>query len=329
MGSIIFNDNSITNIDTTRLFFNPVCPQYTITAMSNPTAGGTTAGAGEYFVNDLVTLTAIPAEGYYFVNWTEDWNIVSTDPDYSFTVDGDRDLVANFMTNTYTITATANPATGGTTTGAGKYYLNEEATLTTIPDEGYSFVNWTEDGNLISIDPVYSFTVTEDRYLTARFIINTYSITAIASPFYGGTISGDGIYKYGVLASMTAAPHSNYSFDKWTVDGETVSMDKDYSFIVVQSLELVANFVAGDGIDDTENVIAEVYPNPTDGYVRIGCDNMTQVTVLTFSGAALYVDQNVTDNVISIDMRNYKDGMYIIRITTTDGIINRKVVKIR
>ena len=51
-------------------------------------------------------VTAIPNEGYIFVNWTEDEEIVSTDAAYTFTVTGDRDLVANFEATTPTIQQT-------------------------------------------------------------------------------------------------------------------------------------------------------------------------------------------------------------------------------
>ena len=42
------------------------------------------------------TVTAMPKEGCTFLNWTEDGTVVSTDPEYTFTVTGDRELVANF-----------------------------------------------------------------------------------------------------------------------------------------------------------------------------------------------------------------------------------------
>ena len=42
------------------------------------------------------TVTATANEGYAFVNWTENGVEVSTEPDYSFVVTSNRDLVANF-----------------------------------------------------------------------------------------------------------------------------------------------------------------------------------------------------------------------------------------
>ena len=57
---------------------------------------GTVEGAGEYIENAEVTLTATPAEGYEFVNWTVADSIVSTENPYTFNVTADVALVANF-----------------------------------------------------------------------------------------------------------------------------------------------------------------------------------------------------------------------------------------
>ena len=60
-------------------------------------------------------LTAIPFEGYHFVNWTENGSVVSTEAVYSFTVESSRTLVANFS-DQLLVTATATPTEGGTVT---------------------------------------------------------------------------------------------------------------------------------------------------------------------------------------------------------------------
>ncbi|MBR6550287.1 MAG: hypothetical protein IKT71_03700, partial [Paludibacteraceae bacterium] len=57
---------------------------------------GTVEGAGEYEEGAEATLTATPAEGYEFVNWTVGDSIVSTENPYSFVVTADVALVANF-----------------------------------------------------------------------------------------------------------------------------------------------------------------------------------------------------------------------------------------
>ena len=51
---------------------------------------------GYHKYGDEIEVIAIPFEDAYFVNWTEEDDVVSTDRFYTFTATSDRDLVANF-----------------------------------------------------------------------------------------------------------------------------------------------------------------------------------------------------------------------------------------
>ena len=91
------------------------CPSavtYTITATANPTEGGTITGAGTYDHDASCTLTATANDGYTFVNWTENDEVVATEATYSFEVTADRELVANFEEVVTTITQNSTFSTG-------------------------------------------------------------------------------------------------------------------------------------------------------------------------------------------------------------------------
>ena len=145
---------------------------YYIGVSSNPTIGGTTTGAGNYENGAICTLTATPSPGYTFTNWTEDGNPQTSNPVYSFTVTESRNLVANFVASSYTISAYADPFIGGSVVGAGTYGYQQTCTLTATASQGYNFVCWTENGANVSSNPTYSFTVTADRNLVATFTVS-------------------------------------------------------------------------------------------------------------------------------------------------------------
>ncbi len=71
---------------------------------------------------------------------------------------------------TYSVVAEVNPSNGGCVSGAGNIVEYEMATLTAEAEEGYAFVNWTENGRVVSDDSEYSFMVLEDRTLVANFV---------------------------------------------------------------------------------------------------------------------------------------------------------------
>ena len=139
-------------------------------------------------------MTATANEGYTFANWTLNGTVVGTNPTITFTVSGSAAYVANFSVNSYEITASANPTAGGTVTGANTYNFGEQATLTVSANTGYTFINWTENGNVVSTSPTYSFTVEGPRTLVANFSVNGYEITASTNPTGAGTITGTGPY---------------------------------------------------------------------------------------------------------------------------------------
>jgi len=61
-----------------------------------PEKGGNVDGGGTYEKGEQIIIEADPAEGCEFVNWTEDGEEVSTNSEYAFEVEQDRELVANF-----------------------------------------------------------------------------------------------------------------------------------------------------------------------------------------------------------------------------------------
>ena len=75
-------------------------------------------------------------------------------------------------TTSYSISATANPANGGTVSGGGTYEQGQSCTVSATANTGYTFANWTENGIAVSTNANYTFTVSGDRTLVANFTAN-------------------------------------------------------------------------------------------------------------------------------------------------------------
>ena len=150
----------------------------TITVTADPSEGGTVSGGGKYLKGKTCVVAASANEGYVFSNWTENGTQVSTSVSYSFTVDADRTLVANFSVSTgnnFTITAVASPEYGGVISGSGTYQQGQNCTVIATAEAGYTFVNWTENGSQVSTEASYAFTVTGNRTLVANFTLCDYT----------------------------------------------------------------------------------------------------------------------------------------------------------
>lgn len=132
-----------------------------INATANPTDGGTIQGAGNYEYGSFVTLTATANPGYTFVNWTENGVTYSNSPTYTFSAFYNRNLVANFESNstpsTYTITATFGEHGNISPAGTQTYAAGQTAYYMINPDNGYEIDELRIDNAVVDRTTFYVF----------------------------------------------------------------------------------------------------------------------------------------------------------------------------
>ena len=180
--------------------------------------------------------------GYKFTGWFVGDELVSADNAYTFVVNADIALTAKFEKITYTVATVADPAEGGVTTGNGTYDSGAEVTVTANANANYQFAGWYENDTKVSDSAEYTFMVTGNRNLTAKFEKITYTVETIASPTEGGTTIGDGTYDSGSEATVKATANANYQFAGWYENDVKVSDNAEYTFTVTGSRNLTAKF---------------------------------------------------------------------------------------
>ena len=67
-------------------------------------------------------------------------------------------------------------------------------------------------------------------------------IMVTVNPSESGTVTGAGYYNGGDTCVLTATPNSGFGFENWTENGEIVSTESTYTFMVTGDRNLVANF---------------------------------------------------------------------------------------
>ncbi len=201
---------------------------YTITATANPTAGGTVTGGGTFTSGSTCTLRATPNANYTFTNWTSGSTVLSTNATYSFTVTANKTIKANFTYHapSYTITATANPAAGGTVTGGGTFTSGSTCTLRATPNANYTFTNWTSGSTVLSTNSTYSFTVTSSKTIQANFTYSAPCGISIDDLPYS-----DNFDSY--TTSTTAK--TGIMLPCWTLAHQDVSMTNEYKPMIYYS----------------------------------------------------------------------------------------------
>lgn len=285
-------------IEDTTLLANFSLRRYDITATSSAADAGSVTGVGSYDHGASVTLTAVPATGYRFVNWMRGNSEVSASSSYSFSAEKNLTLLANFALSTHNIIAASNLPEAGVVSGAGVYGHGASVILTAMPNPDYHFINWTVGGAIVSTSSQYTFTATEDSNLLASFVENTHSVTASIHGVEGGSIIGTGSYDHGASATLTATPNAGYSFINWTAGGVVVTTSSSYTFEVKEDQNLVANFAAL-----THSISAT--SNTSEGGAVIGTgqyDHGSQVTLTaTANSGYSFVNWTRDGNVVSTE----------------------------
>ena len=223
------------------------------------------------FAGTMVTLTANAApDGMVF----DKWEVVSggvTIEDNKFEMpNADVEIKAVYKVKSVTITATASPAEGGTVTGSGEYTISEQVFLTAIPNAGYKFVRWEENGIEVRDLSTYSFDVTPsttDRNLVAVFEVDSTvpQPTEIESADAQVTVP-----VAGANPSFTATPSDS---DKYTT---VVGVWYDYTlrkeltegdtFVAGHKYDLRVVFTAKAGYTFDSNTVFTINGNSTNSY---------------------------------------------------------------
>lgn len=185
-------DYSFDVISNRTLVANFTEKAFIISVEIQPEEGGTATGMGPFDNGENCTLTASPNNNYEFNEWTKNGEHISNNTSISFTVTESATYIAHFRPKTFHISVSANPDLGGTVSGEGDYTYGTNCTVTATANNGYVFINWTENENVVSTQESYSFNVNNDKALVANFE-QTYPVGAINGHF---TINSDGDQVY-------------------------------------------------------------------------------------------------------------------------------------
>lgn len=195
------------------------------------------SGSGKYSYGSTVTAVAEVPEGKEFVNWTVNGEEVSTNATYTFEAKKDLTLTANTK-NVEPKQVTITVVNG---TGSGTYTTGTSVTIeANLPPIGQEFVNWTVEGEEVSKNNPYTFTVTE-----ALTIVANYKKSGIAEYTQTMTMTGD---EFTVLNLTDIQLHNGN-----TVDFTEYLVD---SCIEYKKPDLIA--ILGDTINDTPDYDADL-----------------------------------------------------------------------
>ncbi|NLA04252.1 MAG: hypothetical protein GX881_00865 [Firmicutes bacterium] len=216
--------------------------QYTVELSSSRPGAGHVSGGGTFNEGTLVTVFAIPKVGYNFFDWTEDGSPVSEKMNYSFYLDRDYRLTANFFGAYFLEAIRAEPEIGGKV--EGKTGLRSgEVNIKAFPSYGYRFDEWTLNEEYLSNEADHNFVIEQDCIVVGHFV-KAHPVNISFGEFEGGTFTGDRIHDVGASVTVAAEPDEDHVFDKWLADVVPDSDEPEYTFTMPdEPVNLVALFL--------------------------------------------------------------------------------------
>jgi len=238
-------------------------------------ANGTLTGTASQTVNygsSATAVTAVPAAGYHFVNWTGTGGFATstTNPLTVSNVTAAQAITANFAVNTFAVNFIAGA--NGTLTGTASQTVNSGASttaVTAVPAAGYQFVNWTGTGGFVTstTNPLTVSNVKTAQTITANFttiVPAQYTVTFAAGA--NGSLTGTTSQTVNAGASttaVTAVPAAGYQFVNWTGTGGFVTSTINPLTVsnVAANQAITANFAQATVPITTASPVAGTYSN--------------------------------------------------------------------
>ena len=211
--------------------------EYTLTYTAE--ADGSIAGDSSQTVahgGDGTTVTAVPAPGYHFDQWS-DGVLTASRRDVNLTTN--VSVLASFAINEYTLT-TRVESHGLVMRWPDQSLYDHGASvvLIALADTGNSFTGWS--GDVTGSDNPTTLTMDSDKVVTATFALNEYILTYMAGP--NGSVVGDATQTvtHGIDGTtVTAVPASGHDFIMWS-DGVLTASRRETN--VVANVSVLASF---------------------------------------------------------------------------------------
>jgi hypothetical protein len=153
------------------------------------------------------------------------------------------------------------------------------------------------------------------------------SVTATANPPEGGSTSGTGEYNQGQTATLSATANEGYAFVNWADTlGVVLSTDSVYSFTVVRSIKMIANFEFTNSIQHHTFRDISMYPNPASDRLHISIERPAiehqhkTLFISDMQGRGI-LTQSFTGNSLNVSLESFSPGVYLVYIMTGQNVL--------
>jgi len=205
--------------------------------------------------------------------------------------------------------------------------------INSFTKSGYSFLNWNTsiDGTGESYSNRAPITITENLVLYAQWVPGEFTLT-----FYPnlGTVSPKSkqVIYHSPIGELPIPVRKGHKFEGWRIGYSNV-ITEETIWEYESNNTAVAKWSVLSAIEDNpDQTSVQIYPNPTPGQLRITNYELLidNVEIFDVYGRKVYDDCNSYALTVlrSYDLTIFPAGIYFLKITTEQGTVFKKVIKI-
>ena len=199
--TITFENRSVIGMPSSPRSVKLIVTTFTVTVGTS--GNGAVTGAGTYKEGETVTLTALPAEGWRFVKWSDG----TTSSTYTLTISGDKTLTAEFSRNYYIVRFVVD----GTIISEQSLEYEAKIEMPSVSKkEGYTFSGF---GDVDETVPAHDVTY------YGSYIANKYKVTFVADE---KVVSETGMEYGAPIVAPEAPAKEGHTFVGWGNIDKTV-----------------------------------------------------------------------------------------------------------
>lgn len=163
------------------------------------------------------------------------------------------------------------------------------------------------------------FITTYDPVASFNYVVNNNSVSFTNSSENSTTYNwnfGDGTFSTEENPIHSYATTGNFSVHLTvTTCGKTSEITQNITITTLNS----SNF-------DLEKIT--IYPNPVDAFLKIeNSSSIKKIEIYDFSGKIIQTNINTENHLITLNVSSLPTGIYLLKITTATGNINKKIIK--
>lgn len=266
---------------------------------------------------------AMEDEHYTFRAWYDNSAFAGDAVNPTDYAGGAERLYAEWKLKQFTIILNRDNSDAGEVAGGGIYDYGETVTIKATTKERYTFIGWYTGDNFISDKADYSFEVTQNMTLTARWRQNEYNVSVGKNLSEAGSVSGGGTYPYHSEVTVKADTNITYIFLGWYENGTRLTTSLEYTFTIEMSdRNLEARWKENDvfifKINGSSCVISGVKDKSATEYIIP--DYVTEIGNSAFENCNSLVSVTIPDGVTSIGYYAFKGCSGLTSITIPDGV---------